>query len=177
MTELGQDRAPGRLGRVGGEHGTDLEPREDVGDDLRIEAGGLNPVDRLVEVALAFGAGQLADPMGLLGHVGEIEVGRERPDEVDRRGEVELLEEGGQEIVGLGVALDPHRLGMAPDLLDQVEQLFAVLSGEGLTELGSEPANVGPQGLVGPRRWLRSAQSRRKANCRAMCHRLASPDV
>ena len=150
MTELGQDRAPGGLGRVGGEYRTDLEPGEDVGDDLRIEVGCLDPVDGLFEVTLAFGAGQFPDPVGLLGHVGEIEVGREGPDQFDGGGEIELLEEGCETVVGLGVALDPHGLGMAPDLLDQVQQLLPVLAGQGLSELGPETANVGPQGLIGP---------------------------
>jgi hypothetical protein len=46
---------------------------------------------------------------------------------------------------GLGVGAD-----QGPDLLDEVEQGWPLLAGEGLAEQGAEPADVRPQRGVGP---------------------------
>ena len=70
IAELGQDRAPGCLRRVGGEDRSDLQTGEDAGNDLRIEPRFEDPVDRGLERTLALDARQFSDPVGLLGDVG-----------------------------------------------------------------------------------------------------------
>ena len=77
----------------------------------------------------------------LLGHVGQMEVGRERPDQADRRERIDLR----QHRRG-GVAVGAHQL---PHALDQLEHLAPLLAHDRATQQHAELANVTAQRGVG----------------------------
>ena len=113
------------------------------------DRGVRDPLDRLRQPRAALGARglQLARAVDLLGHVGQVEVGRERPDEADRRERIDLREDGGG-----GVAIGAHQ---PPDALDEVEHLAPLLAHDGATQQHAELADVAAQRGLGLVRWWR----------------------
>jgi hypothetical protein len=83
--------------------------------------------------------------MGLLGDIGEVEVGRERPDQPDGRVEVLAFEETLEAATGLGGGMVSLLAGEPADFLDQRQQLWSVLADQGFPELGAQPPNIGSQ--------------------------------
>ena len=63
------------------EHRPHLESSEDLGQHIGLHARLEDAVDGRGQAKL--GDGQLVDPMDLLGDVGQVEIGRERPDQGD----------------------------------------------------------------------------------------------
>ncbi len=93
-------------------------------------------VDRLREPGAVLGAdgGQLAAAVDLLGHVGQMEVGGERPDEADPGPRVELAQDGGGRLpIGADKVLDP---------LDEIRELLALLPDQGPSEQRPQLADV-----------------------------------
>ena len=68
---------------------TELEAGDDVGNQVWIQVGRQDPIDRGRDGALVVGEGEVTDPMDLLGDVGEVEVCGECPHELN--GPVEVL--------------------------------------------------------------------------------------
>ena len=83
--------------------------------------------------------------MGLFCHVGEMEVGREGPHEIDHLLQIELSQHCPQPCSCGLVAIRPARLREETDLFDEFEQLVPVLPCQGVAELSSEPPNVGSE--------------------------------
>jgi hypothetical protein len=87
---------------------------------------------------------QAAHPVHLLGDVGEVEVGGERPDE-HRRGLDRLVGQqrayrlGGRLVAGFAL------FGQRADPLDEVERVLALLADQRLAEQRRDPADVGAQ--------------------------------
>jgi hypothetical protein len=137
--QLDQDRAPRRLGGVRGEHRAHREVLDVGGQLAGADARCGDAVDRLRQPGAALGAGrgQLARAVGLLGDIGQVEVGRERPDQA-----------GGGQRVGRGddrrglVAVGAHELAHA---LDEVEHLASLLAHERLPEQHAQLADVAAQ--------------------------------
>ena len=140
--DLRQHAAARRLGRVGGEDRAQVQVAQVGGDLAGGVAGGLDPVDRLLQPGpvLEAGGGELAAAVDLLGDVDEVEVGRERAHEPRR---VDRVEQG--EDAGRGVAVGAHE---GPDLLDELEELVALLADEGLAQQGPQRADVPAQAGV-----------------------------
>ncbi len=86
--------------------------------------------------------------MGLLGDVGQVEVGRERPHQVDCLPQVKLPEHRLQARPGLNVLVRADRLGEGPYLFDEIQQLRSVLTCHGVAQLRPETADVGPQAII-----------------------------
>ncbi|MGC0347825.1 hypothetical protein RKD34_003405 [Streptomyces sp. SAI-218] len=135
--ELVQHRAAGGLGGVGGEDRADVE----VGDGLAqvLGVGVLEAVGRTGEqTALGRTPGpQLTAAVHLLGDVGEVEVGGE--------GAYQLgggLQFGAAQQLGGGLAV---LTGEAAHLLDEFQQLGALLADEGLAQEVAQSADVGAQ--------------------------------
>ena len=94
-------------------------------------------------------AAQGADPVHLLGDVGQLEVGGEGPHQVRGRRDGQLGEDladlvGGGPAIGLGVGLQ-RLLGQRPHPLDQLEQLWSLLADQRLAEQRGHPADVRTQ--------------------------------
>ena len=156
LADLVQHGAARGLGGVRGEDGADVELVHhflqhgraglagDVGDGLGQPA-----------VLLLPGA-QAADPVDLLGGVGQVEVERKGADQVGR-----LLEgQGAEQFADLGddVVRAPRPggiraaaggflgfLGQQAHLLHQVQELGPVLAHQGFAQQGGDPADVGAQ--------------------------------
>ena len=101
---------------------------------------------------------EVFDAVNLFGHVGEVEVDRERPDQEDGLVGVGVAEQVGQLPGDVGaVALLAQAAGEHAHLLDAVEQVLAVLAHQGVAELVAEASDVGPEcgigRLVGGGRW------------------------
>ena len=104
LAHLGEHRPAGGLGGVRREHGAQLEPADDVVDEGRGHPVGLDPVDGLgQETALARGALEVAGLVDLLDDVGQVEPGREGPDQQDLGGQVDAGQHRCQPGVGLGL--------------------------------------------------------------------------
>jgi hypothetical protein len=88
--------------------------------------------------------GELATAMDLLGDVDEVEVGREGADEAGRARRVEQREDAGGRVL-----VAAHERA---DVLDELEQLLALLAHERLAEQRAECADVAAKPGVGPRR-------------------------
>jgi hypothetical protein len=146
--QLGQNRATGGFGGMGSEHRTQLQPPCHVFDERGRQAGGEDPVDGGPKSAFLLGSGQIPDAMHLLGDVGEIEVRSESPHQLDRLGEVERVEQPLQLGTGFLIVLVADPLGESAYLFDQIQQALPVLAGQGLSQLASQSADVGAQGLV-----------------------------
>ena len=104
-----------------------------------VRVGVLEPVRGAGEEAALGGAvgAQLAAAVYLLGHVGQMEVRREGADQLGRGLQFRVTEQAGG-----GLAVLP---GEAADLLDQFEELGALLAYERLAEEVAESADVGAQ--------------------------------
>ena len=85
---------------------------------------------------------QILDAMYLLGHVREVEVDREGPDEVDGVDDAEVLEHGAEILTSTIVTLAPQLARQRAYALDLVEQSLAFLADQCLAELSAESANV-----------------------------------
>ena len=119
--------------------------------------GARDPLDGLRQPRAALGARglQLAGAVDLLGHVGQVEVGREGADEADRRERIDLGEDGGG-----GVAIRAHEPAHA---LDEVEHLAPLLAHDRAPQQHAELADVAAQrglglvagggGALGEHRW------------------------
>ena len=137
-----------------GEHGAYGDPGDERRDLCGVQPGGTDPLGGLREPAA------LADPLGphlpgpvhLLGDVGQVEVGAEGPHQPGGRLHVDVLQQRGQVAVTAAVAAaEPAHL------LDQVEQLLALLAHQRLAQQVAQPAYVGAQ------RHLRAVVDRRVA--------------
>ncbi|GAA3119027.1 hypothetical protein GCM10017687_35780 [Streptomyces echinatus] len=135
--ELVEDRAACGLGGVGGEHRADVQVLNGLLQVFGV--GVLEPVGGAGEETALGGApgAQLAAAVHLLGDVGEVEVGGEGADQLGRG-----LQFGAAQQLGGGVAV---LAGEAADLLDQFEELGALLADEGLPQEITQPADVGAQ--------------------------------
>ena len=109
--------------------------------------GVLEPVGGAGEEAALGGAAvaQLAAAVDLLGDVGQVEVGGEGADQLGRG-----LQVGAAEQLGGGLAV---LAGEGADLLDEVEELGALLADEGLAQQVAQAADVGAQLGVGRSWW------------------------
>ena len=76
----------------------------------------------------------------LFADVGQVEVRRERTGQRDRRGGVRGAQQPGR---GVRVLSDAE-----PDLLHEVEEVPALLAGQGLAEQGRQPSNIRPERSV-----------------------------
>ncbi|GAA3499208.1 hypothetical protein GCM10019016_063120 [Streptomyces prasinosporus] len=135
--ELVEDGAAGGLGGVGGEHGADVEVLDRLAQVLGV--GVLEPVRGAGEQSALGGAAgaQFAAAVDLLGDVGQVEVGGEGADQLGRG-----LQFGTTQQLGGGLAV---LTGESADLLDEVQQLGALLPYEGLPEEIAQSADVGAQ--------------------------------
>ena len=154
--DLVQHGAAGGLGGVRGEDGPDVEF---VHDFLQHRGPGLagDVGDSLGQPAVLFLPGaQPADPVHLLGGVGQVEVEREGADQVGRL----LQGQGAEQFADLGddVVRAPRPggirtaagrflglLGQQAHLLHQVQELGPVLADQGFAEEGGHPADVRAQ--------------------------------
>src|SRR5690606_16240274 len=125
-----------------------FETGEDVLDECGVDAGGEDTIHRHGEAVLFLLVRQVLDAVDLLGDVGQIEVGRERPHQLDGLLEVERLEETIQPLDRFPAVGLASRLGQAAHLLHQLEESGAVLARQRLPELGSQPTYVGAECLV-----------------------------
>ncbi len=130
------------LGGVGREDRAQLQPAEDLLGRALVQVprpqGLAEPLEGAVQAA-GRGAGELQAAVQLLGGVGELEVGGEGAGEVDRGGVVDARQQRGQVGTVVGAA------GQLADLLDEVEQLAALVPREGLPEEFTELADRRPQ--------------------------------
>jgi hypothetical protein len=124
---------------VGGEDRPDRQSAGDGGDLLGRHPPFGDHLGRLVEPAALHGAAaaQVPGAVHLLGDVGQVEVGGEGAGQLGAGGHVEPAEP-----LGGGRDVGPY---LGADLLDEVEQRAALLTGQGLAEEGAEPADVGAQ--------------------------------
>ena len=154
--DLVQHRAAGGLGGVRGEDGPDVELVDDFLQHGR--AGLVRDVrDGLGEPAVLLLPGaQPADPVDLLGGVGQVEVEREGADQVGgllQRQGAEQFADLGDDVVraprtgGVGAAAGGLLgfLGQQAHLLHEVQEFGAVLADQGFAEQGGDPADVGPE--------------------------------
>ncbi len=104
-----------------------------------LDAGLLDAREGLLEpAALGLAAPQQRPaPVDLLGDVGEVEVGGERPDQPDGRLQVEL-----------GQILEAVALRVGPHLLDEIEELLALGADQRLAEDRRDQPDVLAQGGV-----------------------------
>ena len=150
-----QQRAADDLGRVGGQHQLDLERADGIAQVGGRQPGRDQPAERLLARAalrrqvrrLLVGAAA-ADPVVLLGDVGEVqelrEGARHRQDLVHRH----PAELGRQRVEGAGVARAAG-LGEGADALHQGEALLPFPRADRLPEQLAEQPDVVAQGLVG----------------------------
>ncbi len=143
--ELVEDRAARGLGGVCREHGPNVEVPDRRAQVLGV--GVLEPVGRTGEQSALGGApgAQLAAAVDLLGDVGQVEVGGEGADQLGRGLQFRAAQQ-----LGGGLAV---LTGEAADLLDELQELGALLPDEGLAEEVTQSADVGTQ-LTARRRGL-----------------------
>lgn len=149
--ELVEDGAPCGLGGVCGEDGPDVEVLDRLAQVFGVgvleAVGGAGEEPALGGPAVA----HLVGAVDLLGHVGEVEVGGEGAHELCGGLQVRVSEE-------LCCCLTVGA-GQGADALDEVEEVLALLSYEGLTQQVAEAADVGPQFGVGGRGLVGTAHS------------------
>ena len=154
-----QERAPPRLGRVGGEDGQDREAVDQC-VDLRPVVGLSEDADRLDDrfvegtACRACPTAERADPLPFLGQVHQLEVQAERTRDGGRLIEIERRELGGQ-VVTFGVALLRAEHGSATqtdrppaDPFDQLEQLGTHLLGDDLAEQRAEQPDLASERIA-----------------------------
>ncbi|CAM5531397.1 hypothetical protein STENM327S_07974 [Streptomyces tendae] len=141
--ELVEDGAAGGLGGVRGEHGAHVEVADRLAQVLGV--GVLEPVGRAGEQSALGGAlgAQFAAAVDLLGDVGEVEVGGEGADQLGGG-----LQFGAAQQFGGGLAV---LAGESAYLLDEFQQLGALLPDQGLPEEIAQSADVGAQFAAGRR--------------------------
>lgn len=141
--ELVEDRAARGLGGVRREHGPDVEVADRLAQVRGV--GVLQPVGRTGQQSALGGTplAQFAAAVDLLGDVGQVEVGGEGADQLGRGGEF-----GAAQQLGGGLAV---LAGETAHLLDEFQQLGALLADESLAEEVSQPSDVGSQLTVGRR--------------------------
>ena len=140
--ELGQRRTPRRFGGVSGEHRPHVELS---GDPFELDRGHASLGDRprgALQPAAVSGAPppQLPPTVNLLDDVGQVEVGGERSDEPGRVMGID----GAQEGVGRGLVVAAE----GPNLLDEIEELAALLPDETLAEQRRHSTHVRAQRRV-----------------------------
>ncbi len=133
---------------MGGEYGPQLAPIGGFDHFLGAESIVDEAGDGFVEsvVSGGFGLGEIIDAVNLLGGVGQVEVGRERPHELDRINELDPGEGISQELIGFVILAE--FAGERANLLDPVEKLRPVLSDQSIAELAAEPTNIASQNRV-----------------------------
>ncbi len=138
--QLGEDRAAGGLGGVGGEDRADVQVLDRPGQGLRrLPRRLLHDAGEGRPGPFPDGA-QFAAPVHLFGDVGQVEVGGEGADQFGRGGRFDAAQQfGGGLAVGAAEQADP---------LDQAEQFGALLADQGLVEEVREVPEVRPQGGV-----------------------------
>ncbi len=141
--QLREDRPATRLGRVRGEdrpHGEFGQCRAQRGGTFLLGDRGHGEG----EPPLVRGPGtQAAHPVYLFGHVRQLEVRGERPDE-DGGGLDRLLgQQAAHEVAG-GVLAGLALLGQCPDPLDEIQRVLTLLAHERLAEQGGDPPDIGP---------------------------------
>ena len=150
--QLGQHRAARRLGRMGGEDRPHVEARRHLAQCGAAVVVSLDVVEQGAQPAAADPAPRsvLADPVGLLGDVRQVEEGGEGAHQVGGVGDVEALQERGQ--LGARAASRgrvARLLAQRPHPLDQLQELRPVLADQGLPQQVAEQPDVGPQHRVG----------------------------
>lgn len=149
--ELVEHGAPCGLGGVRGEDGPDVEVLDRLAQVLGVgvleAVGGAGEEPALGGPAVA----HLVGAVDLLGDVGEVEVGGEGAHELRGGLQVRVAEERGRCLAVLA--------GQGADSLDEVEEVLALLSYEGLAQQVSEAADVCPQFGVGGRGLVGTAHS------------------
>jgi hypothetical protein len=141
--QLVEDRTAGGFRRVGGEDRADVQVLDGLLQVFGV--GVLEPVRRSGEES-AFGGplgAQLAAAVHLLGDIRQMEVRGEGADQLGRG-----LQFGAAQQLGGCLAV---LAGQAADLLDQFQELGALLTDEGLTEQVAQAADVGAQLAAGRR--------------------------
>ncbi len=141
--QLVEDGAAGGLGGVRGEDGAHVEVADRFAQVLGV--GVLEPVGRAGEQSALGGAlgAEFAAAVDLFGDVGEVEVGGEGAHELGGG-----LQFGAAQQFGGGLAV---LAGESAYLLDEFQQLGALLADEGLPEEITQPADVGAQLAAGRR--------------------------
>ena len=119
-------------------------------DGALSDSHDLGPVDseflelghRVGKTVVAGRAGgvQILDAVNLFGSVGQVEVDRERPHQLDGLDHVDAVEKLSEGRAGLLVA--PKAPGHGPNLLDALEQAGPVLAHQGIAQLGAQPSDV-----------------------------------
>ena len=147
LAQLGQDRAPRRLGRVRGEHGPDREAARRRRAARRGRRRRPRSARRPAPASAALGARglQLARAVDLLGDVGEVEVGRERADEARSPSAASTV---GEQDGGRRVAVGAHQ---AADALDELEHLAPLLAHDGPARAGRRARGCRGAGRPGAR--------------------------
>ena len=153
---LGEDRASSRLCGMSREYRPQFEPGGNVGYHGMVNVGLVDPIDGGFEETATFpppDAG-LVTAMGLFGDVGEIEVGGEGSDQLNRGGHIESGQHlgqlvGGRLIIGARRFCDPESLRQRPHPFDEFEQLRTLLAHQALTQQVAQEANISPQPGVG----------------------------
>ena len=131
---------------MGGEYRPEVCPVDEIanlsGGDASVEEAG----DRFAEVVAGPGTAdiEVLDTMLLLGNVGQVEVDGESPDQMNGPVAVET----GQQVGKFGgdsgrSACLAEFLGEMSHLFDGVEKVLAVLAGKGITQLVTQPPDVG----------------------------------
>ena len=131
---------------VGGEHRSEFGATNQLGDLVWSDA----PLDQCWDgffelVGYVWGSRvEVLDPVNLFGHVGQVEVHRKGSDEQVGLSRVGIVEQRGQppghRVVGFEGA---EVSGERSDPFDCVEQLWSVLTNEGVAQLVAEPPYVG----------------------------------
>jgi len=128
-----------------GEDGPVLDGRDGVGELVAIDAGLAGTLERVEQLAGAFGLEpELLDAVHLLRHVGEVEVDGERPDEQDG---VDLADLGDdlRELFAGGRIAFPGAPGQRANELDECEELRPHVALDRVAELGTQASDVGPE--------------------------------
>ncbi len=146
--QFGEQRAPHRFGRMGREDGSQLEALEHRLHEIETQTGCRNSIGCRSKRTSFIGHGQIADAVRLFGNVGQIEVRRERPDQIDSLLQPKFREHPVQALPGGGITIRANRLGKGPDLLDQLEQPASLLAGQRIAQLVAETADIGPESIV-----------------------------
>ena len=134
--QLVDRRASRYLGRVRGEHRPDADLAQDLPDLLRRDAGVGDASDRPLDPAalLLPCPGQGAAAVDLLGDVRQVEVRRERAHQAGHRRQVEVRQLG-----------EPPLLRVSAHPLDQVQQVLALGTGQGLAQDRRHATDVAAQ--------------------------------
>ncbi len=150
---LAQQGAARDLGRMGREDGLDAGPGDGLLDAVGVDAFGLEPLQHVPEperlrLRRFLGIGAPAPyAVNLLGHVDDLEVGRERSDEVACRARRQRREQGPELGEGAAVAF-AVRDRSTPRGLDEVVQRLAGLLANELADELAEPMHVLAQRLI-----------------------------